>query len=84
MKFSIVANGKMQNCQYLGDGQSQSKRSEIWDSGGSLGRICATSGTLANGQVLFPNMEQGTRHKKSSCPIWIYFSFLFFFFFFDE
>ncbi len=34
----------------------RAKRDEIWDSGGTLGTICAISGTLANVQVSCPNM----------------------------
>ncbi len=34
----------------------RAKRREICDSGGSLKSICATSGTLVNGQVSCPNM----------------------------
>ena len=58
LKFNIVANGKMQNCQYLGNSQPHSKTK--WNlglgEGGSLGNICATSGSLANGQVSCPDM----------------------------
>ncbi len=39
-KFNMVAKGKMQNCQYLGNGQAQSKKQngvKIWDSGGGGG-----------------------------------------------
>ncbi len=32
LKFNIVANGKIQNCQYLANGQPYTKRIEIWNS----------------------------------------------------
>ncbi len=48
--------GKCKTANILEIGSRIAKRSEIWDSGGSLESICATSGTLANGQVSCPNM----------------------------
>ena len=48
--------GKCKTANILEMGCRRAKRCEIWDSGGSLGSICATSGTLANGQVSCSNM----------------------------
>ncbi len=48
--------GKCKTANILEMDSHRPKGSEIWDSGGSLGSICATSGTLPNGQVSCPNM----------------------------
>ncbi len=47
--------GKCKIANILEMANRRAKQNEIWDSG-SLGGICATSWTLANGQVSCPNM----------------------------
>ncbi len=48
--------GKCKTANILEMGSRRAKWSEIWDSGGSLGRICTICGTSATCQVSCPNM----------------------------
>ena len=48
--------GKCKIANILEMASRTAKQNEICDSGGNLGSICATSGTLANFQVSCPNM----------------------------
>ncbi len=54
-----MANGKTKNANIFEMANRRTKRSEIWDSGGTLeGFFFATSGTLADGQVSYAPIWQ--------------------------
>ena len=67
--LTLCPKGKMQNCQYLGNSQPQSKTQWSLGLGGSLGSACTISGNWANGQVSWLNICPGVE-REFMCNFW--------------